>query len=61
MKRIDMVCRDCGSTRVTRDAWAQWDSEEQCWTLAQIFDYSYCFDCEADAPVVERETDVDAQ
>ena len=39
-------CRKCGSTDMVHDAWAEWDHENQCWTVRQVFDHSHCMTCE---------------
>lgn len=39
---VQMVCRDCGSTSVLRDAYAEWDSVNQEWTLENVFDDAVC-------------------
>lgn len=38
-------CAACGSENVVRDAWACWDADGQCWTLAVVFDHAECQDC----------------
>ncbi len=48
-----MVCEECRSALVTRDAWAEWDVDQQEWVLGAIFDYAYCHKCEADANIDE--------
>lgn len=53
MNKIDIVCRECGSQDVRRDAWAEWDVDSQEWVLADVYDYSYCLNCEGDATLAE--------
>ena len=48
-----MVCEECGSELVTRDAWAEWEVGQQEWVLGAIFDYAYCHKCEGDAHIHE--------
>lgn len=48
-----MVCGTCGSTLVTRDAWAEWDEEEQDWILGAAYDYSFCHFCEGETRIQE--------
>lgn len=48
-----MVCSACGSSRVTRDAWAEWSEADQKWGLGAVYDYAYCHNCEADARIEE--------
>lgn len=43
---VRMVCEECGSELVTRDAWAEWDAEEQEWVLGAVFDFAFCHQCE---------------
>ena len=40
-------CRDCGSERVARDAWACWNPQSGLWELETVFDQQYCHQCEA--------------
>ena len=32
------VCRTCGSNDVLADAYAEWDRENACWTVLNIYD-----------------------
>jgi len=43
---IQFVCGWCGSTDVSRDAWADWNVEKQAWVLRQVFDDGFCQTCE---------------
>lgn len=51
--KLRMVCEDCGSEEVTRDAWAEWNVETQDWELGAVFDYAYCHRCQGDAHIEE--------
>jgi len=53
--KIKIVCRDCGSEKVMRDAWAEWDVVSQQWRLKSVFDQAYCDDCDAETKLVELE------
>ena len=48
---VRMVCEKCRSELVTRDAWAEWDVDEQEWVLGAVYDYAYCHECQADAHI----------
>jgi hypothetical protein len=50
---VDYVCSLCGGNTVTRDAWAEWDREEQDWVLGSAFDYAFCHTCEGETNLVE--------
>jgi hypothetical protein len=50
---VDYTCNMCGGNGVTRDAWAEWDADEQHWVLGAAFDYSYCHDCDEETRLVE--------
>lgn len=50
---IRIVCRDCGSDDVARDAWASWDEDRQEWILQAVFDAGFCHRCEEEAKLVE--------
>ena len=39
-------CAYCGSDNVVRDAWAEWDIENQEWELQDVYDDAYCFECD---------------
>ena len=51
---VQMHCNSCGSERVTRDAWAEWDVDTQSWLLATVYDYAYCHDCDEETRIEER-------
>jgi hypothetical protein len=51
--RINIVCSECGSDDVRRDAWAAWDVEGQCWELAAVFDQGFCEACECERSLDE--------
>lgn len=50
---VRMVCEDCGSEHVMRDAWAEWDAEKQDWVLGAVFDYAYCNKCDGETHIEE--------
>ncbi len=52
-KRVTYVCETCGSDLVTRDAWAEWNVEEQDWVLRTAYDYTFCHQCEGETHLVE--------
>ena len=52
--KLRMVCEKCGSTHVTRDAWAEWDEEAQGWRLGAVFDFAYCHRCQRSARLEKR-------
>ena len=39
------VCSHCGSDEVKCDAWAEWDDENQSFSLSQTFDEWICEPC----------------
>jgi hypothetical protein len=52
--RIEIVCTDCGSTDVRRDATAAWNTETQEWELCAVQDQGYCEKCEGEAKLEEK-------
>jgi len=48
-----MICKNCGSTQVMRDAWAEWSEGEQDWVLGAVFDYAHCHKCDGKAHIEE--------
>ena len=59
--RIQIACRQCGSTDVRRDAYAAWDVEAQEWVLATVFDQGYCETCESEAVLEESPVEASLQ
>lgn len=57
--RLKMICENCGSENVMHDAWAEWDFDNQQWTLGNVFDYAYCTDCDGETHIVEVNHDAD--
>lgn len=48
------VCSECGSDDIVADAFAQWDKEQQRWTVAAIMDSGHsCNACGADGDDME--------
>ena len=54
-KRYAMVCSRCGSDDVSRDAWADWDTDEQKWVLGATYDHTFCHKCEGETHAIEVE------
>ena len=54
-RRIKFVCSQCGSDQIVKDAWAEWDTENQCWELGSIFDHTECQGCSYDGAPIEQE------
>lgn len=52
--RVTFTCEACGSKLVTRDAWAEWNEDEQDWVLGAAFDYAFCHTCEKETRLVEQ-------
>lgn len=46
---VGVVCSNCRSANVARDAWATWDMSTQQWVLGAVFDYGHCHDCDGEA------------
>lgn len=51
---IEHACTHCGGTAVTRDAWAEWQVEDQVWTISALFDFAFCHQCHRQTQLVER-------
>ncbi len=51
---IQIMCADCGSTNVSRDAWASWHEVRQAWVLGAVFDDGHCHRCERAVSLVEE-------
>jgi RNase P subunit RPR2 len=52
-RRFRMICRHCGSKLVTRDAWAEWDEDQQAWVLRAVYDHAYCHKCDEETRIEE--------
>jgi hypothetical protein len=46
--KVQMLCGNCGSTDVSRDAWGDWDANTQEWVLRCVFDYAHCHNCDGE-------------
>ena len=51
--KIDIICGTCGGNKVSRDAWANWDTRTQQWALGAVFDYGHCHDCNGESRLEE--------
>lgn len=58
-----MICGHCGSNRVLRDAYAEWDFARQEWVLQNVFDYAVCCskDCDGNETSIKEEEETDGQ
>jgi hypothetical protein len=54
-KHIAIICGTCGSDKVSRDAWANWDTRLQQWVLGSIFEYGHCHRCDRESRLIEVE------
>jgi len=59
MARIRMVCTHCGSEDVRLDAWAEWDFDNQQWTLGETYDHAHCHKCEGETSIDEIDADAE--
>lgn len=55
MKRIKMVCGNCGSENILKDAYAIWSVESQEWELLAVYDNTRCEECGAEDSCEEKE------
>jgi hypothetical protein len=51
--KLQMVCGECGTNDVMRDAWAVWDVATQDWVLGAVFDYGHCDKCRCETSIEE--------
>ncbi len=54
MKKYRLKCKVCGSTNIIKDAWAEWDEENQKWILSSVYDHVYCTNCEGETKILEN-------
>ena len=54
-RRIRLICSECSSPNVARDAWAMWDETRQTFEVSHVFQNAYCFNCEGEASLIEEE------
>lgn len=52
-RKVTFVCSQCGSDDVSRDAWAEWDVDEQQWVLRAAFDHAHCHPCDGETRLIE--------
>jgi hypothetical protein len=55
MPKRNMICSQCGSDEVLRDAYASWCIETQQWVLDNVFDYAHCRTCDEETNIEEIE------
>ena len=51
---IKMVCENCGSDDVWRDATAVWDYQAQLWDLGSMFQQEYCVACDCETHIINE-------
>lgn len=51
--RKKYICKTCKSDNVKVDAFATWDTENQCWELGAMFDAAFCDDCGGETTLEE--------
>ena len=49
------MCEHCHSDEVLQDAWAEWDAENQIWSLHSTFDDYFCVQCDGPTKIIEIE------
>jgi len=54
-KKIKIVCSECGSDDVRRDANASWNIEKQEWELCAVYDNGTCEACGEERTLDEQE------
>lgn len=54
-KRIAIICSTCGSDAASRDAWSNWDIDNQEWVLGSVFDAGFCHRCDCESRLIEVE------
>ena len=60
MKKVRMVCSECGSENVVVDAYASWNFDTQEWEVASTHDKgSYCEDCDDEVYIDSKEVETD--
>jgi hypothetical protein len=54
-ERYRQVCATCGSENVLADAYAEWDIENQCWSVQNVMDKGhYCNACDGECRIEAR-------
>jgi hypothetical protein len=55
-KKVNMVCKICGSEDVRRDAWAEWNTDKQQWVLrevCEVYNFGHCNACDGECSITE--------
>lgn len=56
MNKVKKVCKHCGSSDVSKDAYAVWDEDKQEWVLDIFHDSNgYCEECNGETTIVDKE------
>lgn len=53
--RFKKVCSKCKGTDIRVDAWASWSETEQDWVLANMYEDTFCNDCEEACDIEDKE------
>lgn len=54
-KRVAYICSHCGGNAVLTDAWAEWDVDQQSWTLQDTVTEAFCRQCDGETSLIEVE------
>lgn len=52
---IRKVCATCGSEAVKVDAWVRWNEDFQDWEIDDVFEDSWCDECEGECTINDIE------
>lgn len=55
MKQREKVCIYCGSTDIVVDAYARWSPEQDMFVLDEVFEYTYCNQCDGETTAEDKE------
>ena len=46
--------RNYGDYYVLKDAWAEWDEDDQKWVLVDVYDNEFCLVCNSETTIVDE-------
>lgn len=55
------VCKQCGSDNLTKDATARWDHATEAWVLSDVFDDTFCNECDVECDVLEVNESIESK
>jgi len=60
-KKRKKVCKYCGSDDIVVDAFARWNPDKDMFVLDEVFEYTYCNQCDGETQIEDIELNEDLE